>query len=428
MFNGSRTSIRSRSRLNFSQPELNNGQRRHKPDHWILIYTLVLLVVGLVLIYSISPALADTTGTSANYFIFKQLLAVGLALVAFLITAKIPLSKWRKNYKWLMAAAILATLVAIALPVNPNYPAHRWVRFAGLSFESVEMLIFAILIWFAHFLALRIKNGSIKSFAKTVKPILAALLIIGGVVAIIQSDLGSTGVIIAMMGVMVFVAGMPMKRIAIVASLVVGLGVVAILAFPYRMARLETFLHPSANCQSTGYQACQALIAVGSGGATGLGLGSDVQAYGYLPEADNDSIFAIYAEKFGFIGSVILLAVFASLFWRIAKVAEGAPDDFSRLIVIGVLTWISTETLINIGAMIGLLPLKGITLPFISYGGTSVVFFAAAVGLVYQISRYTSHVSSRSIEHLSRRAGINDYSSHGRRIGGAYNSDLSGRS
>jgi cell division protein FtsW len=350
-------------------------------------------------------------------------------LVAFFITAKVPLSRWRDHYKLLLGAAILATLVAIVLPVNPNYPAHRWVRFGGLSFESVEMLIFAILFWFAHFLAEQIRKGNIKSIAKTVRPILAALLIIGGVVAIIQSDLGSTGVIVAMMGVMVFVAGMPMKRILIVAALVAGLGVVAILAFPYRMARIETFFHPSANCQSTGYQSCQALIAVGSGGATGLGLGSDVQAYGYLPEADNDSIFAIYAEKFGFIGSVILLAIFASLFWRIAKVAEGAPDDFSRLIVVGVLTWISVETLINIGAMIGLLPLKGITLPFISYGGTSVVFFAAAVGLVYQVSRYTSHVSSRSIDRLNnRRVGINDHSSHRRRIGGTYNPDFSSRS
>ncbi|MGH7233871.1 MAG: FtsW/RodA/SpoVE family cell cycle protein [Candidatus Saccharimonadales bacterium] len=408
-------------------PEVSAGQRRHKPDHWLLIDTLLLLLIGLVLIYSISPALADTTGTSADYFIIKQLVAIGLALVAFYITAKVPLSRWRSNYKLLLGIAALATLIAIALPVNPSYPAHRWVRFAGLSFESVEMLIFATLIWFAHFLAVRIGSGSIRSFIKTVRPILAALLIIGGVVAIIQSDLGSTGVIVAMMGVMVFVAGMPMKRIAMVAAIVAGLGLIAILAFPYRLSRLETFLHPSSNCQSSGYQACQALIAVGSGGISGLGLGSDVQAYGYLPEADNDSIFAIYAEKFGFIGSVILLAVFASLFWRMAKVAEGAPDDFSRLIVVGALTWISVETLINVGAMIGLLPLKGITLPFISYGGTSVVFFAAAIGLVYQVSRYTSHVSTRSIDRLSRRAGINDYSSHRRRIGGAYNPDFSGR-
>lgn len=400
--------------------------RRHKPDHWLMIDWIILMVIGLMLIYSISPALADTTGVSGSYYVSRQILAIALAVVAFIITAKIPLSRWRAWRKWLIAGASLATAVAIVLPVNPSYPAHRWVRLAGFSFESVEFVIFALLIWFAAFLAGRMLDNSVSNFKRTVKPLIGVLLIIGGVVAIIQSDLGSTGVIVAMMGVMLFVAGLPFKKILIIAGVVVGLTVVAVLAFPYRMARLETFLHPTANCQSTGYQECQAMIAVGSGGFAGLGLGSGVQAYGYLPEADNDSIFAIYAEKFGFIGSAILLAIFASLFYRMAKIAEGAPDNFSRLLVLGVLVWMSVEALINIGAMIGLLPLKGITLPFVSYGGTSVVFFAAALGLVYQVSRYTSHVSND--DRLNRRVGFDDHTSHRRRVGGAYHPDFGSRS
>ena len=127
----------------------------------------------------------------------------------------------------------------------------------------------------------------------------------------------------------------------------------------------------------------------------GLGLGGSVQAYGYQPEAANDSIFAIYAEKFGFIGSVILLAVFAAFFTRLKSIAERLGDDFSRLLVIGVLAWLCVQTLINVGAMIGLLPLKGITLPFISYGGTSEVFAAAAVGLAFQASRYAAPAAPR---------------------------------
>ena len=399
--------------------------RRHRADHWLLIDCVLLLAIGLVLIYSISPALADTTGVSGSYYVVRQIIAVILAIVAFIFTSRIPLETWRRYYKWLLGAAALATLIAVVLPVNPNYPAHRWVRLAGFSFESVELLIFAILIWFANFLALRIRNGSIANFAKTVKPLIGAILVIAGIVAIVQSDLGSTGVIVVMMGVMAFVAGLPIKRIMVMVGVIAVLTVIAIIAFPYRMARLETFLHPTSNCQTTGYQSCQAMIAVGSGGVTGLGLGSGVQAYGYLPEADNDSIFAIYAEKFGFVGSVILLAIFCSLFYRIAKIAEGAPDDFSRLVVVGVLVWISIETLINIGAMIGLLPLKGITLPFISYGGTAVVFFAAAVGLVYQVSKYSSYATSR--RGINRRAGQDDYSSHRRRLGGAYHPDTGSR-
>jgi cell division protein FtsW len=127
----------------------------------------------------------------------------------------------------------------------------------------------------------------------------------------------------------------------------------------------------------------------------GLGLGSSVQAYGYLPEAANDSIFAIYAEKFGFIGSIVLLAIFMAFFGRIKGIAERSTDDFTRLVVVGVLSWLSIQAMINIGAMIGLLPLKGITLPFISYGGTSVVFVSAAVGLVYQASQYTAFTVGR---------------------------------
>jgi cell division protein FtsW len=193
-----------------------------------------------------------------------------------------------------------------------------------------------------------------------------------------------------MMATMAYIAGLPMRRILMIGGVLLIALILAVSVTPYRRDRLQAYLHPEANCQSSGYQACQALIAVGSGGIIGLGLGSSVQAYGYLPEAANDSIFAIYAEKFGFIGSVALLAVFVAFFARLKSIAERSEDDFSRLLVIGVLAWLSVQTLVNVGAMIGLLPLKGITLPFISYGGTSVVFTAAAVGLAFQASQYTS--------------------------------------
>jgi len=154
---------------------------------------------------------------------------------------------------------------------------------------------------------------------------------------------------------------------------------------------LTTFLHPEQNCQTTGYQECQALISVGSGGVLGLGLGYSVQAYGYLPEASNDSIFAIMAEKFGFIGTVSILVIYGFFVARLKRIAERVPDQFQRLLVIGVMTWLSIQMIINVGAMTGLLPLKGITLPLISQGGTSLIFLAAALGIVFQISRYTSY-------------------------------------
>lgn len=369
--------------------------RKHRPDYWLLILCAGLLAIGLIVVYAISPALARANHVSANYYVSKQLIAIGLSLVAFIITAQIPLKWWRQAYKPLLIVAALATTMALLLPVNPAYPAHRWVRLGTFSFQSVELVKFAVMLWFAGFLALRIQQGLINSSQKTLRPLFIALFIVGIVIAGVQSDLGSTGVMVAMMATMAFVAGMPFKRIILIGSVIMIGAILAISATPYRRARLEAFMHPTANCQSSGYQACQALIAVGSGGIIGLGLGSSVQAYGYLPEAANDSIFAIYAEKFGFVGSVVLLAVFVAFFARLKTIAERLTDDFSRLVVVGVLAWLSVQAFINIGAMIGLLPLKGITLPFISYGGTSVVFVAAAVGLVFQASQYTSYTTPR---------------------------------
>src|SRR5690606_27399929 len=174
--------------------------------------------------------------------------------------------------------------------------------------------------------------------------------------------------------------------------------VILIVPSDYRRGRVATFLNPAADCQNDGYQSCQALIAVGSGGLFGLGLARSVQAYGYLPEAANDSIFAIFAEKFGFIGSSVLVGLFAVLFARLKRVIDYAPDSYTRLIVVGILAWLSTQAIINIGAMIGLLPLKCITLPFFRYGGTSLIFVTAAVGLVFNISRYTTLGERRSIK------------------------------
>lgn len=376
--------------------------RKHRPDYWLLIWCAALLAIGLIVVYAISPALSSANDVSSGHYIGRQLLAIGLGLVAFAITAQVPLKWWKQAYKPLLIVAGIATLLALMLPVDPNYPAHRWVRLGGFSFQSVELVKFAVMIWLAAFLAKRMQEGTIQSTQQTLKPILYALAGVAVIVTMVQSDLGSTGVIIAMMAIMAFVAGLPMGRIVLIAAIVMFGLFLAISATPYRRERLQSFLHPEAHCQSSGYQACQALIAVGSGGMIGLGLGSSVQAYGYLPEAANDSIFAIYAEKFGFIGSAILLAVFVAFFSRLKNIAERLPDDFSRLIVVGVLAWLSIQSLINIGAMIGLLPLKGITLPFISYGGTSVVFAAAAVGLAFQASRYTSASAPRIVSDSTR--------------------------
>lgn len=404
-----------------------DASRKHRPDYWILILTVALAVIGIIVVFSISPALEVEKGVNGTQYVVRQLIAIGLGVVIFTIASTLPMGRWKQLYKPLLIVAALATLLALALPVNEQYPAHRWIRVAGFSFQSVELLKFAGLMWLSGFLAWRMKNGLMADMNKTLRPLLFIFLGTGFVVAGLQSDLGSFGVIVAMIGILAFAAGLPMKRVLAFTAIVVVILTAFIATTPYRRDRLTAFLHPESDCLASGYQACQALIAVGSGGMIGLGLGKSVQAYGYLPEAENDSIFAIYAEKFGFVGCVVLLGLFAALFTRIKKVVERAPDDFSRLVVLGILVWLSAQTVINIGAMIGLLPLKGITLPLVSYGGSSVLMVMAALGVVFQVSRHTLYsipegdtVNTGGTRYENRRDGG--------RIRGTYNSSLGRRS
>lgn len=395
------------------------GARRHKPDYWLLMLATMLLAIGLIVVYAISPGLAVEKHVSGSFFVTRQMIAIFLGIIIFAIVSRVPLELWRRAGPVLLLFAAAVTLFALLLPVNAQYPAHRWIRVGGLSFQSVELLKFALLIALSSFLAARVRTGTITDPKQTLKPLLISVVVIGGVVAGVQSDLGSTGVIVAMMAAMVFVAGMPMKRILLIGGIIAIGTILAISAIPYRRARLAAFLHPQASCLTTSYQACQALIAVGSGGMVGLGLGRSVQAFGYLPEAENDSIFAIYAEKFGFVGVCVLLGLLLAFFSRVKRVMELAPDDFTRLLATGVFAWLTIQTLINVGAMLGVLPLKGITLPFISYGGTSVLFVMAAVGLLFNISRYTLYSAPRQSEVGKGRTGY-EGSSDRRRVRGAY--------
>jgi cell division protein FtsW len=396
-----------RRTLSGGQPRYKDGvARRHKPDHWLLVIGALLMVIGLVVVYSISPALSASQQTSQSYFVIKQLIDVGLGVAAFAIASYIPMNFWPKAAKPLAIAALAGCLIVIVLPVDSVYQAHRWIRLGGFSFQVAELIKLAILIGLSSFLAQRVREGRVADANATLKPLIILLVAIGIFVAKLQSDLGSAGVMIAMLIVLAYVAGIPLKKAAMIGGLVVILLILAVSSSAYRRERLATFLHPESNCLTTGYQACQALISVGSGGALGLGLGYSVQAYGYLPEASNDSIFAIMAEKFGFIGTLSILVIYAALVTRLKHIAERTVDLSQRLVVVGVMTWLSVQMIINIGAMTGLLPLKGITLPLISQGGTSMIFLTAALGIVFQISRYTSYSVVQSNTEINETASF----------------------
>ena len=401
----------------------NQVARQHKPDYWLLLLSAGLLAMGLVVLYSISPGLSAQKNVGENYYVIKQLTAIGLGLAAFIFTANTPVNLWRKFERPIVIAAFVVAIAVRVVGEQIN-GAYRWIQLGGMSFQAAELIKFALLIWLAGFLADRIRNHEIQDTSKIQKPLFIVLGLIAVIVAFVQSDLGSSAVMVAMIASMVFIAGAP-KKLLFQTAIAIIIGIVLLTSTSsYRRSRLATFLNPTRDCQAEGYQACQALIAVGSGGIAGLGLGKGVQAYGYLPESQNDSIFAIYAEKFGFLGVTALLGLFLGFFSRLKKVIVHTTDAYSRLLVVGVLAWLSTQTIINIGAMTGMLPLKGITLPFISYGGTSLVFITAAIGIVFQISRYTSYsvVNSQKVEGQSHE-GTTDR----RRLRGTYNPGARGR-
>jgi cell division protein FtsW len=400
----------------------DQATRKHRPDYALILIALALLVIGLVVVYSISPGISQQKGVPESYYVSKQLIAIGLGIVAFIVLSRVPYRWWRSAVIPVVVLSVIAAIATQFFGTEVN-GANRWLQIGGISFQSAELIKFALLIWLADLLALRKSQNRLADEHVTFKPLAIALLLLVGIVGLFQSDLGSTVVMVAMIAAMCYIIGVPLRRLLILGGIAAACVVLVISIFPYRRQRLATFMNPASDCQNAGYQSCQALISVGSGGLFGLGLGNSVQAYGYQPEAANDSIFAIMAEKFGFVGVSIILGLYVAFFARLSRLIERAPDDFSRLIVAGLLAWISVQAFINIGAMIGLLPLKGITLPFVSYGGTSLLFVTGALGVAFQISRYTTY---GALDKLRPGEG-NEDRLDGRRVGRPYNAAVSRR-
>ena len=291
--------------------------------------------------------------------------------------------------------------------------AVRWIELGPLgSVQPAEILKFGVLLYLAVFLAVRMKEGKINNLKETLMPVAviasSALLF----VIVVQKDLGTGMSLTAIVATMLFVAGINRKIIFGLLGILIVAGSFLIFTSPHRIERVVTYLQGDSTTtgDADAYHIQHAKIAIGSGGLFGVGIGDSVQASGYLPEAINDSIFAIIGETFGFIGTVALLALFVALLMRLLSVMDHMVDLRLKLLAAGVFGWLGAHVILNIAAMIGIFPLTGITLPLLSYGGTSMIFMAAALGLVYQLSKYTVH-SSRIKE------ATNENSRRGRGVG-----------
>jgi cell division protein FtsW len=384
--------------------------RRHKPDYQIALNMALLMLFGLILMYAIGPQRANVLnnlyGTefyNNMYFFLKQTLSLGLALAAFAFMAMFPYEKLLKHAGKILiagfiACALLAILGALKFEIaEQTLGASRWFRLGQFgSLQPSEFLKFGLLIFLAAFLGVRAKQGLINNFNKTLIPVgivtaTAMIFVIG-----LQEDMGTGIAIVAIITTMLIVSGLKWRIIGLLGLMLLGAGILFILIAPHRMERVATFLRGDSGSNSKvsqddkSYHINHAKIALGSGGIFGVGIGNSVQATGYLPEAVNDSVFAIMGETFGFVGLVAVLLLFTALLLRLLKVADHLLDMRLKLVVAGVFGWVGSHVILNVAAMTGIFPLTGITLPLLSFGGTSMMFVGGALGLAFQLSRYTA--------------------------------------
>ncbi|MBQ6460849.1 cell division protein FtsW [Candidatus Saccharibacteria bacterium] len=394
--------------------------RKHKSDLVILFTTLGLMALGLIVIYAIGPMRANVLNSTygSNYgqndFFLGQLRSVVLALIVFFVAFKlIPYKYIRKFAKPIMIVALLLSAILWVLALSGSSLAKcelgecRWYNFGPVSFQPAEFLKLALVIYLADFLARKKEEGSTGKIREFWLPLTIVCGLSLVLVVIAQGDLGTGVALIAIILGMLLVAGVPTKQYFIMLALILTISVGAIATSSHRMQRINAWLDTlsgEASSDST-YHIENAMLAIGTGGFFGVGIGNSVQATGYLPESINDSVFAIMGETFGFVGLFLIIVVFGTMLLRMLKVASHTENADERLLVIGVFSWTLAQVVVNIMAMTGLVPVTGITLPLLSYGGTSMIFIAFAIGLVLQLSCYTSREGIKD-ENIDSRRGI----------------------
>lgn len=357
-----------------------------KVDKPFLLSVVILMIAGFFIFSSASLGLLARSGVTYSSVAFSQtVLGLFLGSIAMVITSRLSFSIWKKTAFYLLLVAIILNILVLIPGIGFEHGgARRWFNIAGISFQPSEALKLAFVIYFAAWAAGMKKK--MNTFRYGFLPLIILLGICAGLL-LQQPDTDTLAMIVAA-GMSIFLAAGGKWRYIF---LILGTGIVGLmlLAFtrPYVMQRITTFMNPSENAQGSSYQIQQSLIAIGSGGIFGRGFGQSVQKFNFLPEPIGDSIFAVQAEEFGFIGAAGLIALFVFFSTRGLKIASRVPDPFGRLVVVGIVIMITAQAFVNIGAMLGVLPLSGITLPFVSHGGTSLFITLLEAGIVLSISK-----------------------------------------
>jgi len=371
-----------------------------RPDYILLGTILALIIFGVIILASASAPISQEKFGTTYYFLKHQLIfgfLPGLAL-AFLVfrTRLDTLKKWAPLL--LLINLILLTMVFLPKIGLETGGANRWISAGPISFQPSEFLKFTFILYLAAWLSSRTEKVFSQTpkpqrrVKKRINPLLSfiAFLAVTGIISLLlifQPDISTLGIIVFVAALMYFSANTPLWHNLLIILIGTG-GLFALIKLaPYRLARILVFFKPGTDPMGIGYQIKQSLIAVGSGGIFGLGLGMSCQRLGLLPQSISDSIFSIIAEETGFIGSLILIFLFLTFLWRGFKIGKRTDDKFSQLAAVGISSWIVIQAFINISSMIGILPLTGIPLPFISYGGSSMIAELVGAGILLNISK-----------------------------------------
>lgn len=352
----------------------------------MIVTTAALVVLGVVMVLSASSVASFARYGSSFFFFNKQLMWTGIGVVAFLFFAR---RDYRKLYGFGYVSAVVVALLlfAVLLPgVGINVSgSSRWLGWGPFAFQPSEFAKLALILFVADVMA-RKPEKSLRRFSHTAVPVVPALLLLVALV-MAQPDMGTAMVLVAIGLTMLFVAGAPLASLFPIGVIGAAGAVLLAVIEPYRRERLLAFMHPWSDPLQSGYQTIQSLIAMGSGGLFGVGLGASRQKWSYVPNAHTDFIFAILGEELGLIGTIVVLMMFAFLGYLGIRAARQAPDRFGMLIASGITVWVSVQALVNMGAVTAALPITGVPLPLVSFGGSSLVITLAAMGILTNIAR-----------------------------------------
>lgn len=366
--------------------QIKNTSLRSRFDRSFFYLILILVTIGLVFVADISTPQALNYFNDKFFFLRQQALWAGIGIVAMIVTSHIDYRLWKKIAVPFFFVSVLL-LIAVLIPgiSLKALGARRWISLGHINFQPSEVIKLSLALYLAKV-----------ADSKIIKPLafFIPLAVVCGLI-MIQPDLGTT-LVVGLLGItQIFVSGIPI--LYFVGSLLLGIVSVGVLILvsPYRRDRLMTFLNVTSDPLGKEYHIRQILLALGSGGLFGLGIGQSRQKYLFLPEASTDSIFAAIAEEIGFIGSFILILLFIYFIYKAFRICANAPDQFSKILAVGITSWIGGQIILNLSSMTALTPLTGIPLPFFSYGGTSLLMILAACGILLNISRYEKTIIRR---------------------------------